>query len=105
MEQTVDFLTSGECRGCLVTNSIVELAPHDDEVRELVHGMVNRVEKALKSTLDRAVAEGELSPTSDTRAIARFLNSTVHGLVVMHKASASRAALKDVVKIALTTLK
>ena len=33
MEQTVDFLTSGECRGCLVTNSIVELAPHDDEVR------------------------------------------------------------------------
>ena len=105
MEQTVDFLTSGECSGCLVTNSIVELAPHDDEVRELVHGVVNRVEKTIKSTLDRAVEEGELSPDSDTRAIARFLNCTVHGLVVMHKASASRAALKDVVKIALTALK
>jgi TetR/AcrR family transcriptional repressor of nem operon len=105
LEQTVDFLASGECRGCLLTNSIVELAPRDDEVRELVHGMVNRIEKTIKSTLDRAVGEGELAPHSDTRAIARFLNSTVHGLVVMNKASASRAALNDVVKIALTTLK
>jgi TetR/AcrR family transcriptional repressor of nem operon len=66
--------------------------------------MVNRMEKAIKATLDRAVAEGEMSATKDTRAIARFLNNTVHGLVVMGKASASRAALKDVVKIALTTL-
>ena len=67
--------------------------------------MEQTVEKTIKSTLDRAVEEGELSPDSDTRAIARFLNCTVHGLVVMHKASASRAALKDVVKIALTALK
>jgi len=104
MEQVVDSLTSGECRGCFVTNAIVELAPHDEEVRKLVRAMLNRVEKTIKSTLDRAVEKEELSPQSDTRAIARFLNSTVHGLVVMHKASASRASLKDVLKIALTTL-
>ena len=104
LEQVVEFLVSGECRGCLLTNSIVELAPHDEEVRKIVQSMVNRMEKAIKATLDRAVAEGEISATKDTRAIARFLNNTVHGLVVMGKASASRAALQDVVKIALTTL-
>jgi TetR/AcrR family transcriptional repressor of nem operon len=105
LEQVVEFSGSGECRGCLITNSIVELAPHDDEVRKLVHAMVNRVEKAIRSTLDRAVEEGEISAKADTRAMARFLNSTVHGLVVMGKASASQAVLKDVVKVALTTLK
>jgi TetR/AcrR family transcriptional repressor of nem operon len=105
LEQVVEFLISGKCRGCLVTNSIVELAPHDDEVRELVHAMVNRVEKAIKSTLDRAVKEGEISANADTKAMARFLNTTVHGLVVMGKATESRAVLKDVVKVALSTLK
>ena len=105
MEQTVDFLTSGECRGCLVTNSIVELAPHDEEVRAIVQSMVRRVEKTLKDTLDRAMQAGEISANSNTRAIARFLNSTVHGLVVMGKASASRAELKDVVRVALSTLR
>lgn len=105
LEQVVELVSGGgECRGCLVTNSIVELAPHDVEVRKVVQSMVNRVEKAIKVTLDRAVDEGEISADVDTRAIARFLNTTVHGLVVMGKASTSRAALKDVVKIALTTL-
>ena len=105
LHEVVDFLVSGECWGCLVTNSIVELAPHDEEVAKIVQSTVNRVEKAIKVALDRAVNEGEISANADTRAIARFLNSTVHGLGVMGKASASRAVLNDVVKIALTTLK
>ncbi len=104
LEQVVDFLIGGKCRGCLITNSIVELAPHDQEVAKMVRSMIQRVEKAFKSTLDQAVAESELAAETDTRAVARFLNSTVHGLVVMGKASASRAALNDVVKIAMTTL-
>lgn len=105
LEEIVEFAGSGECRGCLVTNSIVELAPHDEEVRKVVQTMVNRVEKSIKAALDRAVEEGEISAETDTRAVARFLNCTVHGLVVMGKASANRAVLKDVVNTALTTLK
>ncbi len=105
LEQIVDFVQCGECRGCLVTNSIVELAPHDEEIRSIVQAMVKGVEKTLRATLDRAVKAGEISADADTRAIARFLNSTVHGLVVLGKASASRAVLNDVVKVALTVLK
>ena len=105
LEQIVEFVTGGDCRGCLVTNSIVELAPHDEEVGKIVQSMVNRLEKALRVALDRAVDAGEISANADTRALARFFNNTVHGLVVLGKTSASKAALKDVVKIALTTLK
>ena len=105
LEQVTESLINGECRGCLVTNSIVELAPHDEEVRKIVQSMVYRVEKAIQAALDRAVEEGEVAADMDTRAVARFLNSTVHGLVVMGKASASRQVLNDVVKVALTALK
>jgi len=105
LDQIVEMFVCGECRGCLLTNSIVELAPHDVEVRRIVQSMVHRVEKALKATLDRAVEASEISADSNTRAIARFLNSTVHGLVVMGKASASQTELKDVVRVALSILR
>ena len=104
LEAVVSFTTSGECRGCLVTNSIVELAPHDDEVAEVVRSAVNRMEKAFKATLDRALVSGEVSADTDTRAVARFLNNTLQGMVVLGKASASKAALKDVVKVALSKI-
>lgn len=104
LEAVVSYMTSGECRGCLVTNSIVELAPHDDEVSDVVRSAVNRTEKAFKATLDRAVESGEVSADTDTRALARFLNGTLHGLVVLGKASVSKAALKDVVTVALSKI-
>jgi TetR/AcrR family transcriptional repressor of nem operon len=104
LEAVVSFVSGGECRGCLVTNSIVELAPHDEEVAKVLRSAVNRMEKAFKATLDRAAESGEISADTDTRAVARFLNSTLQGMVVLGKASASKSALKDVVKIALSKI-
>jgi phosphoadenylyl-sulfate reductase (thioredoxin) len=83
LEAIVALMTSGNCCGCLVTNSIVELAPHDEEVAEVVRSALTRVEKAFKDAVDRAVASGEISADTDARAMARFLNNTLHGMVVM----------------------
>lgn len=104
LQAAVSHLTSGDCCGCLVTNSIVELAPHDEDVAEVVRSALTRVEKAFHNAVDRAVESGEISAETDARAMARFLNNTLHGMVVMGKASASKAALNDVVKIALSKL-
>lgn len=104
LEAVVSHVTSGDCCGCLLTNSIVELAPHDEEVAKVVRASLHRVEKAFKEAVDRAVESGELSADTDSRAVARFLNNTLHGMVVLGKASASKAALKDVVKIAISRL-
>jgi len=104
LEAVVSIATSGDCCGCLVTNSIVELAPHDEEVAEVVRSALNRMEKAFKNAVDRAVESGEIPANTDTRAVARFLNTTLHGMVVLGKASASKTVLRDVVKIALSKL-
>jgi TetR/AcrR family transcriptional repressor of nem operon len=92
------------CRGCLATNTIVELAPHDPEVAEAACCLLRRIEKAFARALERAVDEGELPRRANTRALARFLTSTFQGLVVMRKASASRASIKDTVDVALSAL-
>jgi len=104
LEAVVSIATSGDCCGCLVTNSIVELAPHDEEVAEVVRSALNRMEKAFKNAVDRDVESGEIPANTDTRAVARFLNTTLHGMVVLGKASASKTVLRDVVKIALSKL-
>jgi len=40
-----------DCRGCLMTNSIVELAPHDEEVASIVRANEKRINDAFKSVI------------------------------------------------------
>ena len=54
--------------------------------------------------MQRARAAGEIPDNRDTMALARYLNSSLHGLMVMAKARPERAALDDVARIVLQTL-
>ena len=92
------------CRGCLLTNSTVELAPHDDEVAAAVRASLGETERAFHRTLRKAVEAGEINAGADTRALARFLNGTLQGLVVMGKASLGRPVMEDAVRVALSAL-
>ncbi len=99
-----DSAATGKCRGCLITNTAVELAPHNPAVAEAVKSALRRLEKALHKTLERAVEAGELPAETNTRALARFLTSSGQGLVVMGKANVSRATIKDIVAVTLSVL-
>jgi len=103
-DTVASLATSEDYCGCLVTNSIVELAPHNEEVRELVRAIIKRTTTAYKSALDAAVGLGEISADSDTRATARFLNSSMHSIVVMGKAGQNKAFIADIVEITLSKL-
>jgi len=98
------FASGKDYRGCFLTNSIVEVAPHDEEVAEVVRRADKRVTGAFKSALDTAVEAGEIAEGTDTRAVARFLNGTMHSIVVAGKASHGKAVIADIVKVALSTL-
>lgn len=95
----------GPCRGCLVCNTAVELAPHDPQVAKMIRSMLHKLEKTLQQTLQRARDCGELSTRSNPRALARFLTNTVQGLVVMGKANVGKATIKDIVEVTLAALK
>jgi len=97
-------VTDGRCRGCFLTNTLVEVAPHDPEVAAAAKSVLSRIESGFRRTLQRAVDEGELPKDANVRALARYFTSTIQGLVVMGKASVSRATVKDIVNVALSVL-
>jgi TetR/AcrR family transcriptional repressor of nem operon len=102
--QVVDEPEGHQRRGCLLVNTAVELAPHDPASARLVLGHQRAAERLFRRGLDLAQARGELGPERDTRALARYLVSALQGLRVMAKADPNKAALRDVVKVALGAL-
>lgn len=92
------------CRGCLITNVTVEIAPHDPEVAKAMKSALTNTEAALRKTLDRAVEAGEINAKADTRALARFLLNTIQGLVVLGKAKLGKKTSSDVIEVAMAAL-
>jgi TetR/AcrR family transcriptional repressor of nem operon len=91
-------------KGCLMVNSTVELAPHDEVVQAAVGRAWGKVEAAFRAALERAQADGDLSADKNPRAIARFLVTTMHGMSVAGKYRDSKAQFKDIADVALSVL-
>lgn len=105
-ETTIEGLVSYEPRrGCLLANTAVELAPHDEEVAARISRYVRRTEDAFERALARGRAAGEVPANKDPKALARFLVSTLHGVRVLARAGVDRAVLDDSVRTALEVLR
>lgn len=75
-------------QGCFVINSIVELAPHDDEVAGIAAAHDRAVRALLTATVRAAQHGGELWPEPDAGAFARTLLVASTGLAVRGKVRA-----------------
>jgi TetR/AcrR family transcriptional repressor of nem operon len=95
---------SGPVRGCLVTNTAVEMAPHVSAVSDTLTYHFSRLELMIRNALERAVDSGELSHLADTRALARFLVAVDQGLMVFTRAGAVADSVNDVVRVAQAAL-
>ena len=91
-------------KGCLMTNSAVELAAHDRDTAALVARNFTRLEEAFVKVLRHAQSDGELGKKQNPRALGRFLTSSLQGLRVMGKACPDRVLLRDVVRVTLSVL-
>ncbi|MFE7563486.1 TetR/AcrR family transcriptional regulator [Kitasatospora sp. NPDC057500] len=98
---------AGECggrRGCFVTNTAVELAPHDPDAARRVEASLQHLETVLTAALVRAQAQGELSGGRDPQALARMLLVLFQGMRVIGKAGDGSARLRDAAEQALALL-
>ncbi|HEX2299517.1 MAG TPA: TetR/AcrR family transcriptional regulator [Pseudonocardiaceae bacterium] len=91
-------------RGCFVTNTAAELAPHDPAAARLVERNWDHLETVLHSALVRAQAQGELPCGRDPRSLARMLLVLLQGLRVVGKASPDPARVRDAAEQALALL-
>lgn len=92
-------------RGCLLTNSLTECAPHDRAVTERLLHSLARVEAALAATIRRGQAEGSIGATNSPEALAGLLLTMAQGLRVLSRGGMSDAALERVVDTALALLR
>lgn len=75
---------SGEVQGsCLLVNSALELARHDDEIREHVNRHFAIIERALADALRHAQDQGEIAADRNCDELASFLMNNIWGLRVL----------------------
>lgn len=103
-ESIVNTPPNKKTRGCLISNTVVELAPHDNKVADTVRIILERIQTAFLNCLDRAVELGELPEGTDTKVLSHFLATSTHGLIVTGKSARNSKEVKDVVKVILSTL-
>ena len=91
-------------KGCLISNTVVELAPHDQEAAKIVKSIMARIQQAFYSCLNRAVELGELPRNTDIAVLSHFLANSTHGLIVTGKSNSNSKLLKKVINVILSAV-
>lgn len=93
----IDRIVAGPGRrGCFIGNCAAELARHDRDAQNRVLRSLERMERQLQEALERAKLRGEIGPSANPQALARFLTAGIHGLRLVGKANPDRAVLDDI---------
>ncbi|MGB3402085.1 MAG: TetR/AcrR family transcriptional regulator [Microcoleaceae cyanobacterium] len=98
------ILADPEHRGCLITNTAVELCAHDPEAEKRIHSNFKRIEQAFYQALSSSQSRGEISASQDVHALARFLTCNLQGLRVMSRVNPNLETLQDVVRVTISVL-
>jgi TetR/AcrR family transcriptional repressor of nem operon len=91
-------------RGCMMTNTVMELAPHENDIALKVSGRLQMAEEGFFRLLTRAKHEGALAKHKDPRALARVLVTMMQGTIVMIKAGTPADVVRQTAETALSIL-
>jgi len=76
---------AAEGKGCLIINSMVELAPHDPDVRQAIQAEGARRVRVMTELLAKAQSRGEVRAELDPQKLARQLMIGLAGAAAMVK--------------------
>ena len=79
--------------GCLLVNTVLELSPHDVEVRDFVDARLREVEDFFCDRIEAAKRDGTVRATLSARETAQALLGLFLGLRVLTRAKPRRAAI------------
>lgn len=97
-------LADPQRRGCFISNTVMELSPHEKEIAGTLRQALKMAEDAFFKVLARAKEQGELKDEKDPRALARFLTTMMQGIVVMIKAGTPAEVVKQTAETGLSIL-
>ncbi|WP_433663513.1 TetR/AcrR family transcriptional regulator [Nocardia sp. CA-128927] len=103
LQQVVDA-PEDDPLGCLVVNSMIELAPRDPEVAAALRDDQKLRLTALTQVLESGRRAGEIDKAKDARELAHFINATIAGMRVAARGGVGRDALQAIAATALNAL-
>nr|WP_174507034.1 TetR/AcrR family transcriptional regulator [Acinetobacter sp. Marseille-Q1620] len=102
-----DELSDPKQRGCLVANTALELAGHDENIAKQIQHNFLRLKTAYEKLIIRGQESGEISPDKNPEALANFFVNTMQGMRVLGKGcdqQQRKQCLSDVLETALQCL-
>lgn len=93
-----------QARGCLLINSIIELAASHPELGPRVAGDLHGLREILIRLVKQAQSDGEISRQHTPQALAEYLANAISGLRVMSKAFPNRKTLRNAADVTLSLL-
>lgn len=92
-------------RGCMMVNSVAELASSHDHLGPILKDMVHESISGFERLLEQSVEKGELANDTDIQQLALAVQNTLIGLNTLSKVITDEQQLWDAVKSILISLK
>lgn len=89
-------------RGCMLATGAVTCAPEHAQVAADLSTRRLTAIAAIKGRFDRAVAEGELAPSTDTEALAAYYAAVVQGIAIQARDGVGAEILQAMADLALS---
>lgn len=97
-------LKDEECKGCMLVNAALDVAPEDPGFRAAVADVLQRIEGFFLSCIVKGQASGSITPSRPAENLARHLLGVLMGVRVLARVRPERALLEGVVDTALVLL-
>lgn len=91
-------------RGCFLTNTALELAPHDPEIGRIVARAQKRIEAFFARMIRKGKVQGAIAAQVRPAKTARGLLASLIGLVVLTRSRPERTLLQTIVDDAIRRL-
>jgi TetR/AcrR family transcriptional repressor of nem operon len=85
-------------KGCLVVNTSLEVAPHDDQFREVVTSVLIRIEKYLRECIAAGQLDGTIATKQPADDLARLFLGALLGIRVLARTRPDRKLLTGIGK-------
>jgi TetR/AcrR family transcriptional regulator, transcriptional repressor for nem operon len=97
-------LADGDCRGCLLVNSAMEVAPHDRGLRRAIAERLGELEAFFRRSVVAAQRNGTVPAERNAVELARLLLGVVLGIRVLARTNPDGALLRGLARPALALL-
>ncbi|MDX1480524.1 MAG: TetR/AcrR family transcriptional regulator [Woeseiaceae bacterium] len=87
--------------GCLLCHTALEIAPNDEEIRDVLLRFLQRMSRTFTVGLENARDKGEIRDDLDLKAAGELLTSSLFGVIVMARAGYPRKTLNAIVDTAI----